>query len=217
MTMIIEEKYNNAIQMLHGYYDGKSERLRITSLVLKENGFNANSYGEFVSMTCPRLLREGILKESPFTFLSNSKEIIDQEKYNRLYSQWERVMSALVDSSGSDRYNPQYGFGPSPATTKKLAEKEDLEKEMASLERIFTFIIDGKKLEAAYKTRKATLGGGTIPNGVEKVPANGQSTNDENLRLDVIIDFQSGIYDASHPERIYEISGKRKKVVKYRY
>ena len=31
----------------------------------------------------------------------------------------------------------------------------------------------------------------------------------------MIIDFQSGIYDASHPERIYEISGKRKKVVKY--
>jgi hypothetical protein len=154
MNMTIDEKYDNAIQMFRGYYDGKNERLRITSLVLRENGFSTDFHGEFVSMICRRLGREGILKGNPFTFLPNSKEIINQEKYNRLYSQWEGVMSALMASSDSDRYNPQYGFGPSPAATKKLAEKEDLEKEMASLERIFTFVIDGKKLEAAYKKRR---------------------------------------------------------------
>ena len=87
--MTIDEKYNNAIQMLHGYYDGKNERLRITSLVLKENGFNTDFLGEFVSMICPRLGREGILKESPFTFLPNYKGIIDQEKYRQLSRKME--------------------------------------------------------------------------------------------------------------------------------
>jgi hypothetical protein len=153
--MTIEEKYNNAIQMLRSYYDGKNENLRISSSVLKENGFGE----DFWQMICPRLQREGVLRENPMPFIGDTGKVINQEKYNRLQSQWERIMSAIMALSSSDRYNPQYSFGPSPETTKKLVEKEELEKEMNSLERIYHFVVDGKKLIAEHEKHKAVSGG----------------------------------------------------------
>jgi hypothetical protein len=126
MTMTIDEKYDNAIQLLHGYYDGKNDHLRIASSMLEENGFGIDFYGEFRSMTCPRLAREGILRESPFSLLPSDKGIIDQEKYKQLSRKTE--MTGL----SWDEYGK-------------------IVSEMSSLDRIITFVVDGKKLEAAYR------------------------------------------------------------------
>jgi|GEM_PF-3217778 hypothetical protein len=124
--MTIDEKYDNAIQMLHGYYDGKNERLRIASSVLKENGFNTDFHGEFVSMICGRLGREGILKESPFTFLPSDKGIIDQVRYQQLNRKMEEM--------------PVLSY----------AELGRIQEEIFSMDRILTFVVDGGKLDAVY-------------------------------------------------------------------
>jgi hypothetical protein len=130
MTMTIDEKYNNAIQMFRSYYDGKNETLRIKSSVLRENGFGE----DFWSMLCPRLQREGILKEWPSFFHGISgEEVMNQEKYKQLTHKWEIALS----------------MG-------KLAEKEELEKEMGFLERIHTFVVDGEKLLVACKKQQVT-------------------------------------------------------------
>ena len=143
MTMTIDEKYDNALQMLHGYYDGKNERLRIARSVLNENGFNTDFHGEFVSMICPRLGREGILKESPFSFLPSDKGIIDQERYRQLSRKME-----MADLSFTE-------FGK-------------IQNEISALDRIITFVVDGKKLDTVYKKKKSVADGNATDSGIAK-------------------------------------------------
>ncbi len=45
----------------------------------------------------------------------------------------------------------------------------------------------------------------------------GVKLNHKNSKFEIIINSQKGIYDAAHSDRIYEISGKRLKIVEYLY
>jgi hypothetical protein len=143
--MTIDEKYNNAIQILHGYYDGKNERLRIASSVLKKNDFDTDLLGEFVSMICRRLGREGILKESPFTFLPSFEGIRDRERYQQLNRKME--MANL-----------------------SFAEVKEIQSEIFSMDRIIIFVVDGKKLEEAYKNIKTISGRNADHDADRKAP-----------------------------------------------
>jgi hypothetical protein len=152
--MSIDEKYDNAIQLLHGYYDGKNELLRIASSMLEENGFGIDFYGEFRSMICPRLAREGILRESPFSFLPSDKGIIDQERYKELSRELD------MPPFSWDRF-------------------EKIAGAMSSLDRIITFVVDGKKLEAEYAKHKTMLSGAAVREAMGKTELQEQPTRRE--------------------------------------
>lgn len=97
MTMNIDEKYDNAIQLLYTYYDGKSENVYIKRSVLKENGFGGS---EFEDGICLRLRKDGVLKNNPFPFVVKEIEspersinfVVDGEKLKAAYNKHEPTL-----------------------------------------------------------------------------------------------------------------------------
>ena len=151
MTMTIEEKYNNAIQMFRSYYDGKNENLRITSTVLEENGFGE----DFWSMLCPRLNREGILKEWPTFF--RGFEYVNQPRADAIWNDLQRIDSYRMERDLRKGIF-KFGFVHDRHSIRIMEESQELEKkepqlkkELESLPRMHTFVIDGKKLDATHK------------------------------------------------------------------
>jgi hypothetical protein len=151
--MTIEEKYNNAVQMLRSYYDGRNETLRIASSVLQENGFGE----DFWQMTCTILRREGILKDfGPFI-----PEYADQQKARDIWRDLDRILSfRRARDSGEGIFKPLFVRNKhANKTIDELSELEknepQLQKELDSLPRIHIFIVDGKQLVAAYAKHKA--------------------------------------------------------------
>ncbi len=137
--MNIDERYENAIRMLHGYYNGENEAVEISSSALKENGFSANALDEFAKAICPRLAREGILKENPFVADSIlNGRFVNEAKFNRLSHGLEEALVAIRVASPSSSKSPVW------------KEAEKIKNEMESLERIFTFVVNGERLKAAY-------------------------------------------------------------------
>jgi hypothetical protein len=152
MTMTIDEKYDNAVQLFCGYYDGENETLHITSSVLEDNGFGE----DFWSMLCPRLRRGGILKEWPFL---RSFTYVNQERADAIQKDLQLLWEARNERE------TRTGIFSSPYKDKaamrlldhisELEKKEpELQKELDSLPKIYTFIVDGEKLVAAYKKQQ---------------------------------------------------------------
>ncbi len=126
--MTIEEKYDNAIQMFQSYYDGKNESLRISSFVLEENGFGE----DFWQMLCPRLEKDGILKEWPSFF------------YKTGYFRNERQFDQLIND-----FNKTFNYA-SEFKDFAITEREKIQKEINSMEHVYPFVTDGEKLNAVY-------------------------------------------------------------------
>ncbi len=180
--MTIDEKYNNAVQMLWSYYDGKNDTLRITSLVLEENSFG----GDFWDMICPRLQREGILKEYETFFRGH--EYVNQRRADEIWGALIRLGNFQMSrDSGEGIFN--HLFVHDRHSFKILDELRELEKnepqlkkELDSLPRIHTFVVDGKKLDAAYKNIKTISGGNADHNADRKAPLSGRSITGKSPR-----------------------------------
>jgi hypothetical protein len=128
-TTNIDERYENAIRMLHHYYDGENECFEVSSSALKESSLSVDPLSEFTKAICPRLVREGILKESPFVTdnIFNGR-FVNEAKFSRLCREME-------------------------GSTTDVAVK--MMNEINSLERMIPFVVDGRTLGNAYKALRA--------------------------------------------------------------
>lgn len=148
--MNADEKYNNAVQIFHNYYDGENETLHVASSVLEENKLGV----DFWDMICPKLQREGILKNWP-SFI-RGYDYINQSRANAIWESLTRLESLRSEKNlGKGIFNHLFVHDRHSIsvwnTLKELEDNEHLLKqELDALERIYTFVVNGEKLEKYY-------------------------------------------------------------------
>lgn len=144
----IEKRRKDVIEFLTSYYDGKNENIKISSSVLRENGFG----DDFWERICPQLEREGILKSyNKFMFPT---EYTNQPRADAI---WKDLMRLNEFNLKEGLFDPFFIHDKHSIKIleeiEELKKKEsELEKELKSIPILHTFVVDGKKLTEALET-----------------------------------------------------------------
>jgi DNA-binding response OmpR family regulator len=151
--MTIEEKIDNAKKLFYSLYQShKKEDIRISSLVLEENGLGGN---DFFDVVCSRLQVEGFLKDyypkghvgSLNAFESSSFVYPkDKQKVDKILN---KNYEHMQFSPRELRYNP----AAIAAVEKWEKEREEDMAEIANMPRYHKFIVNVEKLEDTIPPR----------------------------------------------------------------
>ena len=189
MNMTIKEKIDNFRELLkHSYQAQKKENLVISLEILKSNGLDIR---ELKDVICPSLVAEGILRQQP-SFLINSdhtEERLREDAFEKI-NEIEKIKRSIARTRATDKIQEEINLDA-------IGRLDDMAK--SYIEQVPSY--------------EFTVNKDTLNKNSNNAPAQKIDTVDG--KMGVIIDLQKGIYAAAYPDRIYEISGKRKNVVKY--
>jgi len=147
--MTMEEKINNAIELFYSYYlSANNEHIRISSLVLAENGLGGI---DFFDVVCPRLKTEGFLKDYypfgnavPLLQEFNSSSFVNPNDKQKADEIFNKKYGYAQFSPREFRHNPV----AIAAAAKWDKENEDDMAKIAAMPRYHQFVVDGEKLKA---------------------------------------------------------------------